>query len=131
MKLAFSATVSAALLSPAIAQTVTATRTETVTVEAKPTDVLSRNIVGLSILNGQNETVGEIQDVLISQGAVGGYIVSVGGFLGVGERYVVVPPSAVQLTYSENDKKWSARMDIVRSALRESTPFKYEGRWER
>lgn len=131
MKVIFQSMIFAAMLSPAIAQTVTTTRTEVVTVEAKPTDVLSRNIVGLSIINGQNETVGEIHDVLISQGTVGGYIVSVGGFLGVGERYVVVPPAAVQIAYSENDKKWSAKMDIVRSALRETTPFKYEGRWER
>lgn len=119
------------LPSPILAQTVTTTRSEVVTVEAKATDVLSRNIIGLNIRNGQNETVGEIQDVLISQGAVGGYVVSVGGVLGVGERYVIVSPSSIQIVYSENDKTWSAAMDITKSALSNAQPFKYEGRWKK
>lgn len=118
------------LSSPIYAQTVTAT-TETVTVDAKPTDVLSRNIIGLVIRNSQDEQVGEIQDILVSQGSITGYIVSVGGFLGIGERYVIVSPSALKVTYSENAKKWYANMEITRENLKNSSPFKYEGRWSK
>ena len=54
-----------------------------------------------------------------------------GGFLGIGERYVVVAPSAVKVVYSENDKKWSATMDTTKDALKAAPEFKYEGRWKR
>ncbi len=58
-------------------------------------------------------------------------ILSVGGFLGIGERYVVVTSAAVKIVYSENDKKWSATMDTTKDALKAAPEFKYEGRWSK
>ncbi|OYX05255.1 MAG: photosystem reaction center subunit H [Rhizobiales bacterium 32-66-8] len=110
--------------------TTTAVATETFT-SAKPTDVLSYNLVGLNVTNGQNETVGEIKDLILSQGQLAGYIVSVGGFLGMGERYVIVRPSAVKVNYSESDKKWTAMMNATKDQLKGAPEFKYEGRWDR
>lgn len=110
--------------------TTTAVATETFT-SAKPTDVLSYNLVGLNVINGQNETVGEIKDLILSQGQLAGYIVSVGGFLGMGERYVIVRPSAVKVNYSESDKKWTAMMNATKDQLKGAPEFKYEGRWDR
>jgi hypothetical protein len=115
---------------PAPAETPAATSTNTETfVTAQPTDVLSTNLIGLNITNGSDEDVGEIKDVVISGDKLAGYIVSVGGFLGMGERYVVVSPSAVQVNYAEDDKKWSAKMDATKDQLKAAPEFKYEGRW--
>jgi hypothetical protein len=108
----------------------TSTNTETF-VTAQPTDVLSTNLIGLNITNGSDEDVGEIKDVVISGDKLAGYIVSVGGFLGMGERYVVVSPSAIQVNYAEDDKKWSAKMDATKDQLKAAPEFKYEGRWKR
>jgi len=110
--------------------TTTAVATETFT-SAKPTDVLSYNLVGLNVTNGQNESVGEIKDLILSQGQLAGYIISVGGFLGMGERYVIVRPSAVKVNYSETDKKWTAMMNATKDQLKGAPEFKYEGRWDR
>lgn len=120
------------LAAPAMAQTATvsATRTETY-VAAKPTDVLGSNLIGLNVTNSGNETIGEIKDVLLSNGALAGYIVSVGGFLGMGERHVIVSPSAVKVNYSENDKKWSASMAATKDELKAAPEFTYEGRWKK
>ena len=112
----------------ASAQTVVTTETF---VSAKPTDVLSYNLVGLNITNNTNETIGEIKDLILSQGELSGYIVSVGGFLGMGERYVIVRPSAVKVTYDDNDKKWHAVMNATKDQLKTAPEFKYEGRWKR
>jgi hypothetical protein len=117
------------MASPIVAQAATATTAPYVT--AKPTDMITYNLLGLNIVNGQNETVGEIKDLLISNDALAGYIVSVGGFLGVGEHYVIVAPSAVKISYSENDKKWTAMMDATKDQLKSAPEFKYEGRWSR
>lgn len=98
-------------------------------VTAKPTDVLSYNLVGLNITDRNNESIGEIKDLVISDGLLSGYIVSVGGFLGMGERYVIVSPAAVDVAYSDADAKWSARIDTTKEALTNAPEFKYEGRW--
>jgi hypothetical protein len=112
------------------AQTAT-TATREVYVKAQPTDVLSSNLIGLNVQNTAKETIGEIKDLVVSNGTLSGLILSVGGFLGIGERYVVVAPPAVSVVYSENDKKWSATMDTTKDALKAAPEFKYEGRWSK
>jgi len=118
------------LAGAAIAQTAVTTTTETF-VKAKPTDVLSNNLMGLNVTNQANETIGEIKDLILSQGDLSGYIVSVGGFLGLGERYVIVRPSAVKVSYTENDNKWHAVMNATKDQLKTAPEFKYEGRRKR
>ena len=120
----------ALLAGTAVAQTAVTTTTETFVV-AKPTDVLSNNLIGLNVTNQANETIGEIKDLILSQGDLSGYIVSVGGFLGLGERYVIVRPSAVKVSYTENDNKWHAVMNATKDQLKTAPEFKYEGRWKR
>lgn len=100
-------------------------------VTAQPTDILSYNIVDLNITNDADETVGEIKDLIISNNTLAGYILSVGGFLGLGERYVIVNPNAVSIHYNEPDKKWTARMATTKEVLQEAPEFIYEGRWDR
>lgn len=104
------------------------TKTESF-VTAQPTDVLSSKVVGMDISNVQNEDIGEIKDVIISDGKLAGYVVSVGGVLCVGERYVVVAPSAIQINYAEDDKKWTAIVNATQDQLTAAPEFKYEGRW--
>ena len=58
-----------------------------------------------------------------------GYILSVGGFLGMGERYVAVDPSSVAVKYDDNDKKWHANMNATSDQLKTAPEFKYSGRW--
>jgi len=118
------------LAAPAFGQTATATKTETFT-KATATDVLSSNLVGLNITNDAKENIGEIKDVVVSGSSLGGYIVSVGGFLGMGERYVRVAPSAVKITYSEDSGDWSATMPATKEDLKAAPEFKYEGRWKK
>lgn len=124
---------SAAILSTsAYAQTVTSSSVATqVYVTAKPTDVLSSNLDDLNVYNSAKEKIGEIKDIVMSADRVSGYILSVGGFLGIDEHYVVVSPSAVKINYSESDKKWSATMDATKDALKAAPQFKYEGRWSK
>jgi len=112
------------------AQTAT-TATPEIYIKARPTDVLSSNLIGLNIQNNAKENIGEIKDLVISNEKVSGLILSVGGFLGIGERHVVVTPAAVKVVYSENDKKWTATMDTTKDALKAAPEFKYEGRWSK
>lgn len=53
--------------------------------------------VGLAIYGSDNNRVGDINEILIDgTGAAKGIVIGVGGFLGIGEKNVAVPFSAVQ-----------------------------------
>ena len=52
----------------------------------------SSKVVGSSVVNDANETIGKIDDLLVSRDGKQPYaVLSIGGFLGMGTRLVVVP----------------------------------------
>ncbi|HET7885266.1 MAG TPA: PRC-barrel domain-containing protein [Bradyrhizobium sp.] len=94
-------------------------------------DELSSKLVGLDIYNNDNKDIGQIKDIALNQnGRSQAYIVSVGGFLGIGEHYVAVSPQAVKITYNDQDKKWHASMNATADQLKAAPEFKYSGRWQ-
>ena len=94
------------------------------------TAMLTSNIIGLDIYNAQNSDIGKIQDVVLDSGnAVKGYILSVGGFLGMGTHYVAVNPAAVSITYDSNAKTWRAAMNATKDQLKNAPEFQYGGKW--
>jgi hypothetical protein len=49
-------------------------------------------IIGANVINASNESIGKIDDVIISSDGKAPYaVVSVGGFLGMGSRLIAVP----------------------------------------
>ena len=59
-------------------------------------------VVGSTVVNEANETVGTIDDLIVTPNEVVPFaVLSVGGFLGMGTKYVVVPYSALKV----QDKK--------------------------
>jgi len=93
-------------------------------------DDLSSKVVGLDIYNTENKDIGTIKDIALNpNGRATAYIVSVGGFLGMGEHYVAVSPSAVKVSYNDSDKKWHASMNANAGQLKSAPEFKYTGRW--
>ena len=56
-----------------------------------PNEWRSSKVIGLNVYNMQNEKVGDINEILIqSSGKVVGYVIGVGGFLGMGEHDVML-----------------------------------------
>jgi sporulation protein YlmC with PRC-barrel domain len=95
-------------------------------VQVKNTDMLSSNVVGLDVYSGQQVKVGKIQEIAFDTSKqVTGYILSVGGFLGMGTHYVAVNPGAVRVSYDAENKTWRATKDQLKSA----PEFKYGGQW--
>lgn len=93
-------------------------------------DMLSSNVVALDIYNDQNNDIGKIQDVAFdSSRQITGYILSVGGFLGMGTHYVAVDPGAVAIKYDAGNKVWRATMNATKDQLKSAPEFKYGGQW--
>ena len=88
-------------------------------------EMFSSKLKGLSVTNQKDETVGEISDLAIKNHEVDALILSVGGFLGMGERYVAVSPSSVSVRYDSKNNKWLASMNTTKDALKSAPEFKY------
>lgn len=89
-----------------------------------PGDMPVSTLMGVPIYNLGDEKVGEVADLVLSEGdALTGVVASVGGFLGVGESYVVIDPSTVVL--SQTDGEWVARVDTTKDALQAAPKFEY------
>jgi PRC-barrel domain protein len=88
-------------------------------------DELSSKVVGLDVYNSANQNIGTIKDVAYNGTSVNGYVIGVGGFLGMGDHYVAVRPFAVKLSYDAKDKKWHASMDANADQLKAAPEFKY------
>ncbi len=92
--------------------------------------MLSSNVVGLDIYNDQNNDIGKVQDIAFDNSKkVMSYILSVGGFLGMGTRYVAVDPDSVKVSYDAGNKVWRATMNATKDQLKAAPEFKYQGQW--
>lgn len=111
MKHAMTAAVMAALLAGPVALTTVAPAAaqgapQTVgLVKVDPQTVATgyrgSRIIGASVVNDANDSIGKIDDILISaDGKAPFAVLSVGGFLGMGNRLVVVPYSS--LTFADS-----------------------------
>jgi sporulation protein YlmC with PRC-barrel domain len=65
--------------------------------------VRASKVVGASVYNDQNQSIGSVDDVLMSDSdhKAGTAVISVGGFLGMGSKLVSVPFDQLKI---ENDK---------------------------
>lgn len=79
-------------------------------------DLVTSKLIGIGIYNKQNESIGKISDVVIGDGkSVIGVVASVGGFLGIGETYVVLDPSSIAL--APDNGTWKAYVDTSKDDL--------------
>jgi hypothetical protein len=91
-----------------------------------PHEELSSNVVGLAVYNKDDQNIGTIKDIALDANGLSGYIVSVGEFLGMGDHYVVVHPSAISFK-AENDR-WHATMNVNVDKLKAAPEYKYSGK---
>ncbi|HEV7264290.1 MAG TPA: PRC-barrel domain-containing protein [Falsiroseomonas sp.] len=94
---------------------------------AAPRDGLrASRFIGTNIYNEADETVGEVEELIVSpQGGPPLAVISVGGFLGIGARQVAVPFSELQ-RHAERDR-W-VLPGATRDSLKERPAFAYDDR---
>jgi len=86
---------------------------------------LSSKAVGLEVQNAANQNIGTIKDIAFNGSEIDGYILSVGGFLGMGDHYVAVRPGALDISYNSSDSKWHAKMNATADQLKGAPEYKY------
>lgn len=96
-------------------------------------------LVGVNIYNEQNDKIGAVDDVIIdTSGKVDGIVVSVGGFLGMGEHNVMMKLNQIKFankagttstgTTSSDSKQWypdRGTVNATKDQLKAMPQFKY------
>jgi sporulation protein YlmC with PRC-barrel domain len=78
-----------------------------------------------AVYDPKENKIGDIDDVLVDPaGKVTGLVIGVGGFLGAGEKDVIVPFSSVK-SAKKNDKWWLT-LDESKDDLKKSAGFTYD-----
>lgn len=78
-------------------------------------------IIGTNVYNRQDEKLGDIKEIVLdpSSGSVSYAVISVGGFLGIGEKLVAVPWKALQT----DTKRKAFVMDATKDKLKQAKGF--------
>ena len=109
-----------------VAVNLTAAYAATTTMNAAPGESWTvTNYYKQAVYDPKETKIGDVDDVLVDKaGKVTGLVVGVGGFLGAGEKDVIVPFAAVK-TVKKNDKWWLT-LDETKDSLKNSAGFKYD-----
>jgi hypothetical protein len=114
----FAAALSGTACSQGAPQTVSLMKVDPQTVA---TGYRTSKLVGSTVVNEAGETVGTIDDLIVTPNGTAPYaVLSIGGFLGMGTKYVVVPFPSLQV----KDKKM-VLPGATKDALRALPDFKY------
>ena len=87
-------------------------------------------LIGSSVYNENNESIGEVDDILIPSGGSGPVaVISVGGFLGIGAKLVAVPYDRLQAAGGSNNR-WTLA-GATKDSLGSLPTFTYENSAEK
>jgi hypothetical protein len=79
-------------------------------------------VIGSTVVNDANETVGTVDDLIVTPTATTPFaVLSVGGFLGLGTKYVIVPFTSLQV----KDKTHMILPGATKDSLKELPEYRY------
>jgi len=92
--------------------------------EQHPGDILASTLIGQPAVNAQNETIGDVNDLVTDQnGKVIAALIGVGGFLGLGEKDVAVRFEDLKLTRDEGNNV-KVMLDLNKDTLTSAPDYK-------
>ncbi len=84
--------------------------------------LLASKFKGTDVLGSDNQKIGDVSDILFDKsGKVDAYVISVGGFLGVGAKDVALAPSSFQVVNDNNTVKLKTSM--TKDELKQAANF--------
>ncbi|SDO41333.1 PRC-barrel domain-containing protein [Methylobacterium phyllostachyos] len=88
----------------------------------KPVAFLTTKLIGVEVRNAAGDSVGKIDDLLITDGGtLKAVVLDVGGFLGLGSKHIAVEPGALVLR--PGGDRFSAILNMGKDAISAAQPF--------
>ena len=87
--------------------------------------ILARDLLGQTVYDPDNAKIGSISDLILSKDgkSAEGFVIGVGGFLGIGEKAVALKLDRLKMT-PEQDGSLKLAMDIKKEELSNAPTFK-------
>jgi sporulation protein YlmC with PRC-barrel domain len=93
--------------------------------DVPPNSMPVTNYYKQNVYDTSNNKIGDVDDVLLgADGKINALVIGVGGFLGIGEKHVIVPFTAVKA--DRKDNKWQLTMNSSKDELKAAPGFKYD-----
>jgi sporulation protein YlmC with PRC-barrel domain len=91
-------------------------------------DWRASGLVGATVYNDQGDSIGTVNDMLVgSDGTVSNTVISVGGFLGIGTKYVEVPFKNLKLVPSKSNPESGSKEATANAGSSTTTPMNAAG----
>ena len=88
----------------------------------KPVAFLTTKMIGVEVRNAAGDSVGKIDNLLITDGGtLKAVVLDVGGFLGLGSKHIAVEPGALVLR--PGGDRFSAVLNMSKDAISAAQPF--------
>ena len=82
----------------------------------KPDQWLSSKFKGTDVVGSDDKKIGDVSDILFDKsGKIEAFVVSVGGFLGMGAKEVAMPPAAFEVVAGDKSKGESDKLKVTMS----------------
>lgn len=93
--------------------------------QQKPDQYLASKFRGTDVVSTDNQKIGDVTDILFDKnGKIEAYIVSVGGFLGIGAKDVALEPSKFQVMPAEGNTSYERlKLSMTKDQLQQMASF--------
>jgi len=94
----------------------------------KPDQWLATKFRGTEVLGADNQKIGDVSDILFDKsGSIQAYVVSVGGFLGMGAKEVALAPNSFDVVPGQNGAAPKLKISMSKEQLTQAQNFaRYE-----
>jgi len=88
--------------------------------------ILAKDLIGQTVLAADKTKIGTISDLILSKDAktVEGFVIGVGGFLGIGEKSVAMKLDRLQMTQDTKSGGLQLTMDVKKDELASTPSFR-------
>ncbi len=91
----------------------------------QPDQLLASKFKGTDVLGSDGKSIGDVSDILFDKsGKIEAYVISVGGFLGVGSKSVAMPPSSFEVVPAQNGASPKLKTAMTKDELKQAQNFK-------
>jgi len=109
---------------PAASKSEATSNNAQVVASQKPDQWLASNFKGTDVVGSDNAKIGDVTDILFDKhGKIEAYIVSVGGFLGMGSKSVAIAPNSFDVVPGSNGGADKLKLSMTKEQLKEAQNF--------
>ena len=93
--------------------------------EQKSDQFLASKFKGTDVMGTNNEKIGDVSDILFDKdGKILAYVISVGGFLGIGAKDVALAPMSFQIQPASDRDSMKLKLAMTKDELKQAADFK-------